>query len=179
MQSCAFTGYRPGRFVFKEKEDHPACLLLKSRIMDEIKKLYECGIRRFYTGCAQGVDLWAGEAVLQLRETHADVRLICVLPYAGHESRWKEEQQRRCRRLVEKCDETVTLSASADGKSYLMRNRFLVEQTDILLAVYSEESCPRRSGTGYTVNYARSLGRKIIFLNPEQAAVQRVICQKH
>ena len=45
----------------------------------------------------------------------------------------------------------------------LERNRFLVDHSDILLAVYNGE---RRGGTAATVRYAQRSGREILILDP-------------
>lgn len=45
----------------------------------------------------------------------------------------------------------------------LERNRWLVEHSSILLAVYDGT---RRSGTGATVRYAGQLGREIFLIDP-------------
>ena len=52
-------------------------------------------------------------------------------------------------------------------KPYLDRNRDIVEQTKIMIAMpkgYAEE---RRSGTWYTVRHARALKRKIYIIRPD------------
>lgn len=176
MEICAFTGYRPTRFIFKYDESHPACIALKKQLAEEIERLYHCGVKNFLTGCAQGVDLWAGEAVLALRGKYADIKLICVLPYVGHERKWQKEQQERCRTLLAGSDGVIVPGGGTDRESYLMRGRFMVERADILLAVYSEQSRPPRSGTGYTVKYARALGKTIRLLDPGAAMAATGIC---
>lgn len=45
----------------------------------------------------------------------------------------------------------------------LAHNRRLVDQAEILLAVYNGE---RRGGTAATVRYARKAGREIIMIDP-------------
>ena len=45
----------------------------------------------------------------------------------------------------------------------LARNRYLVEHSSVLLAVYNG-SC--RSGTGMTVRYAQKQGREVIIIDP-------------
>ena len=45
----------------------------------------------------------------------------------------------------------------------MKRNRYLVDHSSILLAVYNGT---RRSGTGATVRYAQQLNREIIMIDP-------------
>lgn len=70
VTACAFTGHRPTRFTFKYDEAHPDCIELKEMLAKQIDFLYRHGVTDFYTGCALGVDMWAGEAVLSLMELH-------------------------------------------------------------------------------------------------------------
>lgn len=70
VTACAFTGHRPTRFSFKYDEEPSDCLKLKAVLVEQIGFLYQQGVTDFYTGCALGVDMWAGEAVLSLIELH-------------------------------------------------------------------------------------------------------------
>ena len=89
IKSCAITGHRPARFKWKYKENNTGCKRLKKRLRDQIVALYEQGVRRFYVGGALGVDMWAGEILLQLKEQpeYNDIELFIALPFEG---------QRRC-----------------------------------------------------------------------------------
>ena len=49
-------------------------------------------------------------------------------------------------------------------KDYLSRNRDIVDATDCLVATPKEDFDVVRSGTWYTVRYARKLGKKVIIL---------------
>ena len=45
-----------------------------------IKNLYEEGFREFYSGMAEGFDMIAAEAVLQLKEQYEDMTLVGCYP---------------------------------------------------------------------------------------------------
>ena len=83
IKSCAITGHRPARFKWKYKENNTGCKRLKKRLRDQIVALYEQGVRRFYVGGALGVDMWAGEILLQLKEQpeYNDIELFIALPF--------------------------------------------------------------------------------------------------
>ena len=87
LRSCAFTGHRPAHFSFQYDELAPGCVQLKSVLEKQILRLYHRGITDFYTGCALGVDLWAGEAVLSLKRQNPDLQLHCIIPFEGQERR--------------------------------------------------------------------------------------------
>lgn len=121
--SCAFTGHRLTRFSFEYDETHPACIELKKVLAEQIDFLYKQGITDFYTGCALGIDLWAGEAVLALMELHPEIKLHCVVPFAAHDQKWTPEQQARYHALLDRSSDvfltqeniarTVIISATA------------------------------------------------------------------
>ena len=91
--ACAVTGHRPSRFKFKYSEDYSLCKKIKRAMLEQFKRLYdEHGVRRYYVGGALGVDMWAGELILRLKEQpgYGDIELVVVLPFEGHDSKWDE-----------------------------------------------------------------------------------------
>jgi len=52
----------------------------------------------------------------------------------------------------------------------LKRNRYLVDHSSILLAVYNGTY---QSGTGMTVRYAQRLKREIIIIDPTACAISK------
>jgi len=52
-------------------------------------------------------------------------------------------------------------------KSYLARDRAIVEQVDVLIACPAQEAEQSRGGTWYTIRYARSLGRHMLVIGPD------------
>ena len=67
QHSCAFTGHRPYKLPWKDNEKDPRFITFQDRLKGQITALVDSGITDFYTGMAEGTDLWAGKAVLQLR----------------------------------------------------------------------------------------------------------------
>lgn len=60
LRTCAITGHRPSRFKFKHHEDDADCKRLKDCLREQFVLLYRQGVRTFWVGGAQGVDLWSG-----------------------------------------------------------------------------------------------------------------------
>lgn len=54
---------------------------------------------------AYGVDIWAGELVLEQRKKHRDIHLIAAVPFEGFDSHWDESWKKRYKRLLKKADE--------------------------------------------------------------------------
>ncbi|WP_251317844.1 SLOG family protein [Flintibacter muris] len=173
-KACAITGHRPSRFKWKYNENNNGCKRLKRRLKVQLIHLYEKGVRRFYDGGALGVDLWSGELLLELKEQpeYSDIELILVLPFAGHDRDWDPKSRRRLSVLRQHSTEVV-IAGTAEHDSvtnYRLRNQYLVDHADCLLAVYDNDR-NLRSGTMQTVNYARRKGLSITLIHPDSAAV--------
>lgn len=172
MTSCAITGHRPSRFKFGHKENTTGCIRLKKRLRNQFVCLYEQGVRCFWVGGAQGVDMWAGEILLRLKEQpeFGEIKLNIALPSVGHDSRWDERSKLRMTFLKNHCTELVVVGNGLTPKDYRKRNQYMVDHADCLLAVYDNDRSIR-SGTGMTVNYARKKGLPIILIHPDTAEV--------
>lgn len=175
MNTCAIIGHRPTRFKFKYKENNTGCKRLKKRLHDQFISLYEQGVRRFMIGGGLGVDIWSGEILLKLKEQpeYAGIELIAALPHPNHDARWDQRSKTRLAFLLSHCAECVTVGTQADTGSYYKRNRYLVDHSDCLLAVYDNDRTIH-SGTGKTVQYAEKLGRPITLIHPDTGVISNV-----
>lgn len=161
--ACAFTGHRPKSFPWKYNEIAPGCVLLKEVLAEQIKMLADRGVTDFFSGMAQGVDLWSGQIVLDLQKENPALKLHCVLPCKGQESKWTASAQERYHSILTQANEVVYVGQEYSKDCMLERNRWLVEHSSILLAVYNGSF---RSGTGATVRYARQRGKELYILDP-------------
>ena len=169
--SCAFTGHRPHKFPWKDNEADPRCIALKETLAEQIATLAGAGVTEYFTGGADGVDCWAAEIVLTMREKNPALKLRCVLPHEGQADRWSDSARERYHMIVARADFVDYVSRKYYDGCMLARNRRLVDQAGILLAVYNGE---RRGGTAATVRYARKAGREIIMIDPfTQALAQQ------
>ena len=123
----------------------------------------EQGVTDFLSGMAQGVDLWSSQIVLDLQKKNPALKLHCVLPCKGQDSKWTASAQERYRSILAQANEVVYVGQEYNRDCMLKRNRYLVDHSSILLAVYNGTW---RSGTGATVRYAQKLNREIIIIDP-------------
>ena len=68
-RTCCFTGHRPDKLPWGEREEDPRCLRLKERLVQAVEDAYISGCRHFICGMARGCDLYFAETVLALRDT--------------------------------------------------------------------------------------------------------------
>lgn len=166
--SCAFTGHRPQSFPWKYDETAQECLLLKATLTKEIEKLVDRGVTDFYSGLAEGVDTWSAEIALGLREKNPALSVHGVLPCRSQAIKWTPAAQEHHQWLQEQADTITCLSENYYDGCMLERNKYLVNHSSILLAVYNGGW---RGGTAMTVRYAQKQKREIIVINPKTRLV--------
>ena len=94
---CCFTGHRPEKLQAPEG-------VVTAALEKEIRQAIADGFNVFITGMARGVDIWAAEIVLRLRDTGEAIRLICACPYQGFERGWKQSWQDRYQAILSAAD---------------------------------------------------------------------------
>lgn len=161
MKICTFTGHRPKSFPWGYDESAPGCVLLKEVLAAQISALAEQGVTDFLSGMAQGVDLWCAQIVLDLKKKNPALKLHAILPCEGQESKWSVSAREIYHSILEQADEVVYVGQEYSRGCMLERNRYMVEQASILLAVYNGAY---RSGTGMTVRYAQQLKKSSTYL---------------
>ncbi len=161
--SCAVAGHRPHKFPWRYNEADSRCVALKAMLAEQITALAEAGVTQYYSGGADGTDLWCSEIVLAMREKNPALNLHCILPCEGQADKWSDSARERYHFILEQADTVDYVSRAYYDGCMIDRNHRLVASAGLLLAVYNGV---RRSGTGATVNYARKLGREIIVIDP-------------
>ena len=144
---CCFTGHRP------EKINMPV-MVIQSRLEKEICRAIEDDLTVFIAGMARGVDIWAAETVLYLRNKEFPVRLICASPYEGFERNWSRDWQRRYNEILQSADYVRFISPNYSRACFQKRNEWMVNHSARVIAVYNGQP----GGTRNTITYAHSVG---------------------
>ena len=145
--SCALTGHRelPTRFD-------------RRILFDELETLIKEGCTSFFCGMAKGFDLLSLQLLVELKETYPLYLEACV-PFRGQERSFSKEDRLLYHELLKKCDRVTVLFEGYKDGCFLIRDRYMVDCSDFVFAY-----CTRSSGgTAYTVRYANSTGKKVIF----------------
>lgn len=158
--TCSFTGHRPEKLPWRGDESDPRCLALKERLAAAVEDAYDKGMRHFLCGMARGADFYFCDAVLELRERRSGVTLEAVIPCEEQAARWSERERERWFSLVERCDGETMLQHHYDKGCMLRRNRYLVDHSSMLIAVYDG----MLGGTMYTLSYAMKQGLETVIL---------------
>ena len=147
MHRCCFTGHRPEKLARSEEA-------IKADLEKAIRQAIAEGLDVFITGMARGVDIWAAEIVLQLRDSGVPIRLMCASPFDGFERSWGEEWQRRYRTIMQSADHALFVCPNYSKSCFQIRNEWMVNHSARVIAVFNGE----RGGTRNTINYAERLG---------------------
>ena len=147
---CCFTGHRPDKMEFGEKEIKP---LLEKAIDEAISK----GFVTFITGMAMGTDIWAAEIVLDRRKKNDDIHLICALPHPGFENRRSFVEKMKFSKIIKNADLVKEINDHYFTGCYQVRNEWMVDRSNLVIAVFNGQ----KSGTKNTVDYAIKKGINI------------------
>ena len=125
-----------------------------------IGAVYDSGIKHFICGMALGCDMYCAEAVIRLKKMHSDVTLQAAVPYRGQADSWNEYNRLRYDRIIDNCDEVTVLAESYSPACMAIRNRFMVDNSSVLVACYDGMS----GGTWNTIRYAQKKDIEVIQL---------------
>ena len=143
LHTACFTGHRPEKLKRMQ-------WLIKRELKKEILRAVDDGIYVFISGMVRGVDIWAAEIVLALRDSGKPVKLICASPFQGFEARWDEEWKKRYNAIMAAADHTVFVCKGYSRSCFQIRNEWMVDRSARVIAVYNGEP----GGTKNTIEYA-------------------------
>lgn len=126
MKSCAFTGHRPQNLPFGYRETDERCFALKETLRTQIIRfIEEEGVTHFISGMALGVDMYAAEIVLGLKETYPNLTLEAAIPCQTQPNRWSPAMRKRYEAILARCDKETLLQAAAHNCSQGRENPVL------------------------------------------------------
>lgn len=148
-RSVAFTGHRHITNSHGEvyKEAYKAILAL-----------YDEGYDTFLTGMAEGFDIIAATAVLEIRKFCPEIKLVAVIPFPNQPYNFNSDNQSKYRTILEAANASVILAEEFFKDVYLRRNDYLLANSSAVICYYSGQ----RGGTMYTYNRAAAVGMEII-----------------
>ena len=149
-QTCCFTGHRniapyTPDTVFEQTKTIVTLLVSK-------------GFKYFGTGGALGFDTIAAQAVLSVKETHPEVKLILVLPCENQTKYWKQQDIDVYNDIKSRADKVKVLAPHYYNGCMQKRNRHLIDCSSACICFLTKHE----GGTAYTVDYAKQNGLDII-----------------
>lgn len=161
--SCAFTGHRPSKLPWGDRESDLRCIALKARMRAAVESVIHEGMEHFICGMAEGCDLYFAETVLALKKYYPQITLEAAIPCPTQTDGWSEEQKARYRDILSRCDYETMVQQSYTRGCMQRRNRYMVDRSARLIAVYDG----MLGGTMYTIHYAMKCGVETVLLDVE------------
>lgn len=149
-----FTGHRPEKLTRNENA-------IKKDLEIQIRQSITDGLNVFISGMSRGVDIWAAQIVLNLRDNGYPVRLMCACPYNGFEKSWSKEWQIRYRDILSSADFVKYIYNNYTHSCFQTRNEWMVNHSVRVIAVFNGE----KSGTKNTIDYAKKVGVPIVYID--------------
>ena len=143
MKNLLVTGYRAHELnIFNQQ--HEGIAYIQKAITGKLIPLVEEGLEWVITPGQYGVDLWACEAVLALREEYPHVKCSILAAHQPTDENWKEERKEYYQRLVEQVDYYGLVSNQPYQGiwQYKARDELLLRKTDGILLIYDEDAGP-------------------------------------
>lgn len=152
--SVAFTGHRPQKLPFGFDEADPRCVDFKRRLCNSIEMMILEGYTHFISGGALGMDMYAAEAVLTLREQYPEITLEIAIPHDGQTAKWPQSLRNRAERIREEADVITWIAHEYTKRCLFDRNYYMVSHCSVLLACFDGQP----GGTAQTIETAHRLG---------------------
>ena len=111
---------------------------------------------------AIGIDMYAAEIVLDLKKSYPGITLESAIPCETQPVKWSETLRERYYNIAAQCDKETMLQTHYTPDCMDKRNKYMVDQSDVIIAVWSGSP----SGTGKTVRYAHKQGKSIFVIDP-------------
>ena len=147
---CAFTGHRNFDYYNEIRSLERA---VESAIIDD-------DVDTFYDGMARGFDLAAAQIVIALKKKYKNIKLIACVPFYGQQEKFSAHDKILYNAILESCDEVIVLSEKYYPGCMYARNRYMVDNSDMVIAYYRG----RKGGTEYTVKYAEENEKKVVYI---------------
>lgn len=150
---CCFTGHRKIKTMSVSE--------ISAKLEKVLIELIEVeNFTDFRAGGAVGFDSIAALTVLKLKERYPHIKLHLILPCADQDYRFSPLEKQIYRYTKARADSVQILQKHYTSGIMHVRNRALVDGTDLCIAFLEK----LEGGTYYTVNYARKNKVKTINL---------------
>ena len=145
--ACAFTGHRPEKLEAPEET-------VKKWLEERIRQSIDFGYTDFITGMQKGVDLWAAEILIKIKNEGVPIRIIAACAFEGMDSGWKGDWKKLYEATIEAADEVNYICEAHSKGAYIKRDYWMVDHASKLIAVYTVSP----GGTKKTYEYAKKKG---------------------
>lgn len=145
---CCVTGHRN---IPADQIDY-----VKASLRREIEKAVEDGFTGFMSGFADGVDQYFAEIVIDLQKDNPDLHLFAAIPIRQRLTSLQKKQ--KTKEMLDRCTDIAVIREDYHPSVYSHRNRYMVEKSDRVIAVYDGRE---KGGTVGTIRFAHTLRKEL------------------
>lgn len=141
MRIVTVTGYKTFELgIFSENDERIP--YIKEAIRRRLVQLIENGLEWVLISGQLGVELWAGEVTIELKEEGYEVKLGVIPPFSGQSSRWQEETQLKYEEICTLADfnQPIYNGEYKGPYQFQAKNNWLIEKTDGCIVLLDEEN---------------------------------------
>jgi uncharacterized phage-like protein YoqJ len=153
----SFSGHRPqkiGGFITPNPMYNYLTKELR-KVLEELKPT------KAISGMALGWDTWTAQMCIEL-----GIPFVAAIPFIGQERIWPQKSKDIYNDLLKKASEVVIVSEGGySAYKMQVRNQWMTDRCDKLIACWDGSS----GGTGNCVDYARTINKEIIIIDPRKA----------
>lgn len=149
--TVCFSGSRPTALPWKYNEECELCQKFKEAMFAVIDRLYAAGFTHYITGLALGFDTIMTELLLQKRDEGKNIFIECAIPCQSQTTFWQVGEKTRHEAILKRVDKVTYTSQEYHGGVYKIRNKYMVDNANLLVAV---QFTPSR-GTATTIDLAK------------------------
>lgn len=161
--TACFTGHRNQKLPWGFNEKDSRCIAMKTALHEEIEKTIQKGYRTFLCGMAIGFDIICAETVLEIKKSYSAIKLIGTIPCRDQDCKWNEKDRKRYRKILKRLDGIRCIYEQYVGAECMLeRNRYMVKNSSLLIALYNGKV----GGTRSTIEYAKKQGLEIVIIEP-------------
>ena len=147
-KTCCVTGHRD----LPQKEINR----VRAALRKEIEKAVADGFTCFMSGFAEGVVQYFAEIVLEMRKSNPALELLAVIPYRKRLDNLR--QKKWTYDMLEACTDVVVIREEYQPSVYSHRNRYMVEHSDRVIAVYDGRE---KGGTAGTIRFTHTMKKEL------------------
>ncbi|MCZ8516195.1 SLOG family protein [Paenibacillus filicis] len=168
MNRVLVTGYKASELgIFSLK--HPGIAIIKKAIKKQLLALMDEGLEWVIVSGQWGVELWAAEAVLELREEGEPLRLAVITPFLEQDEKWSEEKKKLYSGVTRQADyvNSVTKSKYVGPWQFQETNKFLLRHSDGLVLLYDEDTAGSpRFIKEQAERWAQTADYRLVYITP-------------
>ncbi|MFB5267649.1 SLOG family protein [Paenibacillus enshidis] len=141
IKNLLVSGYRAHELnIYSQK--HEGIAYIQKALTSKLIPLAEEGLEWVITPGQYGVDLWACEAVITLKEQYPDLKCSILAAHANMDEKWKDDRKEYFQHILRGIDYfgLVSKQPYQGVWQFKARDALLLRKTDGILLVYDEDA---------------------------------------